>query len=527
MKHLLVSARAGAAKASRRRWIYGGTAGVAAVLAYLLLPLGRGGPDLRLVAAAPGGGYAEEVRVPAAWVDTTDLAAGAVMRVPLVLAVENVGDEGTQAGRLELSVPIRYRLVRRNGQPLTGQLGTGSPLVRYELPTGVPRAEPGGGPAPLAELDTLWLEPLIPSFYCMSLSDSVPEFVPAPAPAVEAIARVRIFYSFDGGELERRQTGLLTVQLDPVLLERESPSAPPVYPAEFREPSAPMPALGALAYGGYRRSFCGEPEFPVELLTTLWTTPSGGRFFVIDHGGVPRKYLFDLNGDSIIELEMWDPDADGDFESWREARLPIPAFLLPPPAPAMPDLAYLDAIPADSLAAYDRYGEIAYERYEPRTTPPDTARPESRGRFRPLAFSGNADDDSDGGIGRTIRPSGSDVAAVPPLRGAPSTSGPTRAPAIRPPGARSGGATSGGAGAGGAATGGAAAGAARTAPARAGRDAAERAEPVRPAPGDADAAGAAADAAARRDPRPPPRLLGRPVDSIAPPVRPDTTGLRR
>src|SRR5690606_41202427 len=67
------------------------------------------------------------------------------------------------------------------------------------------------------------------------LADSVPDFVPAPPAPVEAIARVQIFYSFEGGDLESRQTGLLTVQLDPRQLEREAPDPPPVFPAPDRK----------------------------------------------------------------------------------------------------------------------------------------------------------------------------------------------------------------------------------------------------------------------------------------------------
>src|SRR5690606_39824625 len=86
--------------------------------------------------------------------------------------------------------------------------------------------QPGRMPTLLPALDTLWLELVVPSFYCMALSDSVPEFVPAPQPDPAAISRVQIFYSFEGDALERRQTGLLTVQLDPALIAAEAPEPP-------------------------------------------------------------------------------------------------------------------------------------------------------------------------------------------------------------------------------------------------------------------------------------------------------------
>ena len=197
---------------------------------------------------------------------------------------------------------------------------------------------------------------------------------------------MQIFYSFEGGDLESRQTGLLTVQLDPRQLERESPDPPPVFPASYREPSVPRPALGPLSYGGSRRAFCGEPEFPIELLSTLWLTPNGGRFIVLDHGGVPRKYLFDLNRDSIIELEMWDPDGDGDFEAWRQSRLPIPAFLLPPPIPPQPttviSLRDVGRRPRRlrPVPRLDRPSRTS------RAAPPDTTR--RTDRFRPMLLAG-------------------------------------------------------------------------------------------------------------------------------------------
>src|SRR5690606_25221186 len=323
MKHAFGRARA----RSRKRWAQVGAAGIAAALLYWLLPFGDDGAELRLLLAVPGEEYAEELRVPAAWADTSTVASGATVRVPRLFAIVNLGGEAATPGRLELSLPSRFNLVRADGQPLPGRIAPGSPLVRYEVPVSLPRVEADGEAMPIAMLDTLWLEPVIPSFYCVALADSVPEFVPAPPAPVEAIARVQIFYSFSGEDMEERQTGLLGVELDPAMLEQEIPEAPPVFPAQYREPAAPRPELGALRYIGSRQAFCGEPEAPIELLSTLWETPSGGRFFVLDHGGAPRKYLFDMDRDGIIEREMWDPDGDGDFEATREARIPIPPFL--------------------------------------------------------------------------------------------------------------------------------------------------------------------------------------------------------
>src|SRR6185369_5375969 len=73
----------------------------------------------------------------------------------------------------------------------------------------------------------------------------------------------------------------------------------------------------------------------LELYDVLWETATGGRFFLVYHGGAPRKYLFDLDRDSVIELEMWDPDSDGQFEASRPAHMPIPEFLMPPRRPVV------------------------------------------------------------------------------------------------------------------------------------------------------------------------------------------------
>ncbi|HEX7050634.1 MAG TPA: hypothetical protein VF188_10565 [Longimicrobiales bacterium] len=526
---------AGAGGHRRRRWIFAGIAGAAAIVfGVILLPWGAGPAALELVVLNPDGRYHESVRVPRVWTDTSGATAGAVMRVPLMLAVQNTGGEAQRPTRLELSVPARYRLVRGDGRPLLGRLTPGSPLVRYEIALPVGSMAPGAPPVRLPALDTLWLEPIIPSFYCVSFSDSVPEFVPAPPAPVDAISTVRIFYSFSGPELERRQAGLLTVELDPTLLRHELPEPPPVFLAAYREPEAPQPGLSALRYAGSRQAFCGEPTDPMELLVTLWETPAGGRFMVLDHGGAPRKYLFDLDRDSIIELEMWDPDADGDFEAWREARMPIPAFLLPP-APEPPyDVAIFASIPDDSLVRLYRYRNALAHRYEPVSEPPDTAARVRR--LRPLVLRGASSDDTDRPPGITRRywnapgyPGGAAEPARVPSRirlAEPRTPSaergePARVPSVTPnPEPR--------------------------APELAGRPTHPEAEPaprtVPPAPTtepdrqQPQPAEPGEPAAPQQRPTtaeepqwqgPPPKLVGRPVDSIPPAARPDTTGPRR
>jgi hypothetical protein len=72
---------------------------------------------------------------------------------------------------------------------------------------------------------------------------------------------------------------------------------------------------------------------------------------VIFVDGEPRKRLYDVNGDGIVDLETWDVSGDGLFEARREARFAVPEFLLPlpprdpsmiEPDPERPDSAWLD-----------------------------------------------------------------------------------------------------------------------------------------------------------------------------------------
>ncbi|HWV58066.1 MAG TPA: hypothetical protein VNZ57_11505 [Longimicrobiales bacterium] len=345
-------------------------AGVA-VLGLALFMRWRASPAvLELVALDASGEYEADVHVPASAADSMIVTPGAVTRVPLVLAVRNVGGKAFRPNRLELNVPIRYRLTWTNGEALAGRVTPGNPLVRYEFMVQLPPVAPSEQAVPLP-FDTIWIEPIVPTYHCIALSDSVPDFVPATGVGSEALSRLQIFYSFFGEDEDERQAGRVSVEIDPALLEYEAPAPPPVYPAQIRRPSVPMPPLGHLTYVGHRYSFCGPPEEPLELLITTWATASGGWMFVVDYGGVPRKYMFDLDDDGVVEQEMWDSDGDGQFEGRRAARLRIPAFLLPPLPPEPYDATWLAELPDDSLAKLDRFAWNG--RYEQRFEPEDTA----------------------------------------------------------------------------------------------------------------------------------------------------------
>jgi hypothetical protein len=322
------------------------------VAAFFIGPGGRSAAALHLVALDGDATFRDEVAIPASAARLHAMGAGqGVVRIPLVLAVRNEGREAARPRTLDLSVPARFRLTTGRGEVLVGRRPPGSPLIRYRVGGEMPVVEPGRLPMLLPGMDTVWLEPVLPDWHCAAISDSVPEFIPAPAVRPELISDVRIFYSFDNRD-RRRHTGLLTVRLAPELLQRAVPAEPPAFPVEIIRPAAPLPELGALVHGGARHVRCGPPEAPLELLSTLWETPGGARMFVIDFGGNPRKYLFDLNRDSIVDLEMWDADGDGQFEARRQARFPIPAFLFPPPPPPppAPDTLAPDTLAPDTLA---------------------------------------------------------------------------------------------------------------------------------------------------------------------------------
>lgn len=311
-----------------RPWVVG-LAVVAVVVALIqLAPDPVSEPPLQLVALGPDGAFRDTLDVPASWRDTTGLSAG--VRVPLVLGIRNTGDVPGRPDRLSMSLPARYRLAT-DRVALEAELGAGSPLVTYTLPTGLTNAvDPGRVPTLLPSADTVWLEVVIPSFHCVALADSVPELIPASQPPLSTMREVRIFYSFEGGDLARRRTGTLTVRLDSALRSVRVPEPPPSFPA-VEDTALATPPVGPLRYAGSRRVRCGQPQDPMELRSTLWLTEQGGHVLTLHYAGAVRKRLYDLDGDGIVERESWDADADGSFETTRESRLPTPEFLLPVP----------------------------------------------------------------------------------------------------------------------------------------------------------------------------------------------------
>lgn len=331
----------------RRRWVWALLLlGIVGVSLYWLMPWRGPAASLQLGILTPQGDFRPAVTVGA------DQAAppsepGAAFAVPLVLGVSNRGHQAGRPDRLVLSVPERYRLADRGGRLLRYR-DADEPLQRYVLRGPFPPIQGGRVPTIVPGVDTLWLQPVVRDYYCAIGPDSLPELVPAGRDSV-VDHHVRIFYSFQGGNLDDRQTGLVTVTLPASMFPPAAARAPEPGPVQIQRPRAPQPPISALLKGGSRRAECGAPADPVEIETMLWLTPDSGRVFVLYYGGVPRKEFFDLNRDSVIELEMWDPDGDGRFEASRSIRIPVPEYLLPLPEPA-PDTATADSLTAvDSL----------------------------------------------------------------------------------------------------------------------------------------------------------------------------------
>ncbi len=307
-----------------RRWLIAAAVVVALVAVVRLIPRPGAEPPIHLVALGPDGTFHDTLDVPASWRDT---ATDAAVRVPLVLGVRNTGSRAASPARLSVSLPVRYRLVDPRGA-LEARLVAGSPLVTYTVDTGLGPVEPGRLPTLLPGLDTVWLEVLIPAYHCVILGDSVPELIPAAPPPVATMSNVRMFYSFEGGDMSQRRTGTLSVRLDSSLLDVPAPPALPSFPV-VTDTARATPDVGELRFAGSRVTECGEPQNAVALRSSLWLTATGGRVILLGHGGTVRKRLYDLDGDSVLERESWDADGDGTFESTRQAALPIPEDLLP------------------------------------------------------------------------------------------------------------------------------------------------------------------------------------------------------
>lgn len=314
-------------------------AGSLLIAAYWIGPLRPIPAQLELLAIAGDSAVAEIT------VQPRRTAAGSVV-FPVPLAVRNTGAQSVRTAEVVLSVPSQFRISTPRGR-VEGGVTAGVPLRRYRIPVQHTVLEPAVQTEILPGLDTIYLEPDLPSYYCTTQGTQIPEFTSAPQFDAETLSDIRIFYAFRSPSSRERQTGLLTVHVDPALLQSQPAANPPTFPTVVEMPQARAPETGTLLFAGARTAYCGDPEQPVELYTTLWETREGGRIYVIYVDNVGRKRLYDMNSDGIIELETWDSDADGRFEARRDARFPVPDFLTPLP-PRDPQMAQPDPVAPDS-----------------------------------------------------------------------------------------------------------------------------------------------------------------------------------
>lgn len=318
-------------------------AGVFTAAAFWIGPLRPVPAELQLLALSEDGQFRPVANMPRTLADTFSLDAASVGRYPLVLGMYNDGARSATPVQIALSLPAQYRLTNSRGETYPPRMVPGNPLARYVFDVKRVTVDPGQPPQQLPGLDTLWLEPVIPSYYCTTLADSIPEFVPAPPQNPELLANVNVFYSF-ATQSSARQTGILTIRLDPTAVNRQVFAPVNASPTVIREPEIRRPPTGPLFLVGTRISQCGDAGYPLTIHSTMYRTAGGARVFVLSLNNVVRKYLYDLNRDSIIELEIWDPDSDGRFEAARDARMPIPEFLMPLRAPRPP----IDSLVGDS-----------------------------------------------------------------------------------------------------------------------------------------------------------------------------------
>lgn len=325
----------------------GAVLGLLVGAAFFFVPWdGREPPRLELVALGDDGRFSAQTAPPVI-VDTLARRP----RVPLVLGLRNTGGVPIRPGRLYLFAPARFQL-RRGDELVEGTRLPGESLVRYPVEGEFVSVAPGTLPSLLPGADTLWVEPVLPRYECIVVADSVPELVPARLPDGEDLADLQLFWSAEGGEMTRRQTGLLRLRLDPAQLTVEPATEIPHGPIEVRAGGFQVSdSLRARLHTvGSHSVACGPPETALSLDVVLWETETGGRMLQLGLGGSARKILFDLDRDDVLELEMWDPDGDGRFEAQRSVAMPLPRFLLPPAAGSR-DTVAADSLAGDSAAA--------------------------------------------------------------------------------------------------------------------------------------------------------------------------------
>jgi hypothetical protein len=300
-------------------------------------------PSFVLLALDASGRFTATADMMGMQADTLPENSAGLPRLPFVLAMQNVGGRPGRPRVLDLYLPSFLVLYDAQGNPIDRQREGGNPLVHYQFELPRDPVEPGGLPVVLPGRERMWLEPALAQFVCVIGVDGVPEFRPAPDYDPQLLSQVRIFYSLSEGG-RARSTGLLSLRLAPELLNTSPAPEPPLFPTITRS-DATLPDTTLLVRVGTRAASCGELDVPLTVHSTSFRTPGGGRVLAVQFEGRSRKWLFDLEGDSLIDAEVWDPDGDGTFDAGRRARFPIPPFLLP----YRKRVVVPDTVPVDSV----------------------------------------------------------------------------------------------------------------------------------------------------------------------------------
>jgi hypothetical protein len=328
-------------------------------------PLRNPPPSLQLQAHDPVTGLGENARL--ILPPDADTSREHAIRLPLLLAIRNTGTRPAEAGRIDLAVPWQIRLEAADGTPFPAEAEGGNPLLHYRLPLQEPLTVPAEQVGVVIPgLERIWVRPYAPSLRCTLDASGVPDFTPTPPLDAELLAQPVIYWSIIESDERRRTSGVLTLQLDPRLFDTPPAPEPPDYPALPLADTAQLPDLDRLELVGHRSTLCGEVIEPVRLESRVYAT-AGGRILALLVDGELRKLLFDLDGDSTIEAEVWSTTGEK-MDRVRRARYRLPEFLLPlppppqppvpvpVPVPAVPDTALADSLAVDTVAVRDTMG---------------------------------------------------------------------------------------------------------------------------------------------------------------------------
>lgn len=295
-------------------------------------PLRPGPASLDLLAYDERGSFVDRVHLsPVA----NDPRPGSPPRMPLLLALRNDGPAPISAGAVVLSLPSWLSLENEAGEPLAHERLGGNPLASYRISFDPIRLEPGRFPTVLPAASRLWVRPFNSPWRCRLDDEGRPAFIPAPQLDPASLADVVAFWSVEEAGSDRRGTGNFSISLDPTFFDIPPAAQPPAYPAERLPADAPRPDLATLPLEGRQHAACGGAIEPLTVQSAVYRA-GAGRILVVSTGDTLRRWLFDLDGDSIVEAEAWDARGSGRLDLARHARYPIPEFLLPPPPPPPP-----------------------------------------------------------------------------------------------------------------------------------------------------------------------------------------------